>query len=220
MRALLFSGGLDSVMAWHLLDHPQAIYVKLGHKYQDRELATIERLGISTIVIDGPQVGYLEERDGHIPHRNLLLISTVAALGYDTIYIGALAGEASPDKQPRFYRALERALWASEQGPVKIVAPLQRWTKSEALRRTLLAHPGARDLLLASRSCYGESDEPCGRCQACFRRWVALKLNDLPAGPKPSIPPGSARLLVRAGIRSWPAIARNNLDALRAILRS
>ncbi len=219
MKALLFSGGLDSVMAWYLLDKPRAVYVMLGHKYQEQELRTIRELGIPVEVIPGPGVGRLEARDGHIPHRNLLLISTVAAYGYDHIAIGALAGEASPDKQPRFYRALEKALGVSEPGQgVTIEAPLQRWTKSEALRETLLQHPEARLSLEMSRSCYGEGDEPCLKCQACFRRWVALTLNGMPAGPQPEVPAGSLSLVLRAGVRSWPAILRNNLDALKAVL--
>ena len=45
-RALLFSGGLDSFILWHLLDYPTPVYVTLGHKYERRELATIERLGM------------------------------------------------------------------------------------------------------------------------------------------------------------------------------
>ena len=34
-------------------------------------------------------------------------------------------------------------------------------------------------LLLATRSCFGILHDPCGKCGACFRRWVALTNNGL-----------------------------------------
>lgn len=221
--ALLFSGGADSVAAWFLLGRPNAVYVRIGHAYQDRELRTIDhqmrsdpRLNVK--VLQGPDLGDLEQADGHIPHRNALLAATVAAHGYERILLGALAGEASPDKQPRFMRALSQMLSTSESHRVVVEAPLRRYTKTGAIRRLLREHPEAWPMLNASRSCYGNSDEPCLACQACFRRWVAFRLNHLPAGPRPSTPRIRPRLLLDAGVAAWPGIVRNNWDAVRAFL--
>ena len=103
-RIQLFSGGLDSYILWHLLDKPEAVYVRYRHKYQNRELDTITALqaldpDLRVTQSDGPQIGELERADGHIPHRNLLLVATaVACLNSEIVYQGALRGEASLDK--------------------------------------------------------------------------------------------------------------------------
>ena len=154
---LLFSGGLDSFILWHLLGYPTPVYVTLGHKYEQQELATIERLGIDIVRLAGPQVGQLEQADGHIPQRNLLLATTAAAaLQPDIIYLGAVRGETSRDKSGRFLGRTSRLLSFCEQ-PVKVLAPARRWTKTQLVRRYLRRLPDGITYLLATRSCYADS---------------------------------------------------------------
>ena len=217
--ALLFSGGLDSTCALHLLaDAVQPVYVRIGAPYEREELRHAQALTESLHVLDGPSLGYLAEGDGHIRHRNAALAITVATAGYRTIYLGALRGEASRDKSGAFFDSLTRLLRASEAGDWTVTAPFARLTKTGLLRRALAAGM-LPDLALSTRSCYAAEGE-CGRCQACFRRWVALVNCGLPAGERPVVPAARWGPLRDAGVRRWPDIALNNVDALRAIMRA
>lgn len=223
---LLFSGGLDSVALWHLLDKPTPVYVRLGHKYEAAEVDAIAALASAVpdlwpVFVSGPPVGTLEQAGGHIPHRNLLLASTAAAaLDADHVVLGALLGEASPDKSARFLRASSAALTASAGRPVQVTAPARRWTKTGLVRRWLTEHPEAAPLVPLTRSCYAEAGE-CGRCPACFRRHVALyhvglraERPRLPLGASASVAVTAAR---RAGPLRWPALLGNNATALAAV---
>lgn len=231
-RIQLFSGGLDSYILWHLLDKPEAVYVCYGHKYQHRELDTISALQkiepeLSVTVLDGPQVGSLERSDGHIPHRNLLLVTTaVATLDPEIVYIGALRGEASRDKSYRFLRRTTRLLSFGEQ-PVKVLSPSKRYTKTQLVKKFLKQFPNKVEQLAVTRSCYADSEIPCGRCVACFKRWVAMTNNDIeeryqvsPAfGVERSVT-GLLPYMLRMPVSEWLAILQNTFDAIRAMHKS
>ena len=227
----LFSGGLDSFAMWHLLGKPQPVYVRYGHKYEGRELETIGRLeqadpSLRVTTLDGPQIGELEQPDGHIPHRNLLLIGTaVAALQPSVVYIGVLRGETSRDKSNRFLRQTSKLLSFCE-GRVRVLSPSKRLTKTQLVARFIKSFPDFVDGLRATRSCYAESDMPCGQCMACFRRWVAMSNNDIhevyEADPWQVVrrDAGTLAYLWRAPLAEWPGVLRNNLDAVRALWRA
>lgn len=226
---LLFSGGMDSLCAWWLLHRPQAVYVRLGHPYQDDELSTLSRLSnrlpsFRFQVVSGPHVGPLSLADGHIPHRNLLMAATAAAFFPDAthIYLGALWGEASPDKSRRFFRTTSTALSVSEHRRTSVLAPFRGVTKT-GLVRLYLKTGGDPDLLAVTRSCYepGSGRYGCGRCQACLRRWVALRRNGLDCGPRPTWPDATVgnawRNWQRAGFAATPGLVVNNVGALYAL---
>lgn len=237
---LLFSGGLDSFIAWRLL-HAQPFYIELGHRYQDRELAGLERLTTACAqaglildvrrVVDRVLLGDQERIDAHIPYRNLLLAS-LAALDLPssggTIYLGALAGEASRDKSARFYRDLSRLLSYTEHSRVHVRAPFKHLTKTELVYEYLKQFPSMSDvtLLAYTTSCYSGTAQRCGNCQACFRRWVAMSLNGIMEVYDQPPALYGRELIKRRTWRSylplidwreWPGILRNNWQAYRAI---
>lgn len=224
----LFSGGLDSLCLWYLSGQPTPVYVLLGHKYEERETETLMRLAehipkFRAQLIAGPRIGQLEEHDGHIPHRNLLLAATAAAHFPDTdrIVLGALLGEASPDKSARFNRAVSRALSVSEHRRVRVVAPARHMTKTGLLRAFIRRFPERVPLLRLTRSCYAAGADACGQCPACFRRDVALFHTGLSTTP-PRPPAGAGRAEAlraarTAGITRWPELAVNNAIAGLAI---
>lgn len=231
-RIQLFSGGLDSYMLWHLLDKPDAVYVRYGHKYQNRELDTIAALqefepDLRVTLIDGPRIGALEQADGHIPHRNLLLVTTaVASLNPEIVYLGALRGEASLDKSYRFLRRTSRLLSFSEQ-PVKVRSPSKRYTKTQLVAKFIKTYPDKVDRLAVTRSCYADTTMPCGRCVACYKRWVAMTNNGIEEAYQTSPAFGVERSLPallpylwRMPLREWPAVIQNTLDAVRAMRKS
>ena len=226
----LFSGGLDSFAMWHLLGQPEPVYVCYGHKYESRELDTIGRLeqadpSLRVTRLVGPQIGDLEQSDGHIPHRNLLLIGTaVAALQPEVVYLGVLRGETSRDKSSRFLRQTSKLLSFSEQ-PVSVRSPSKRLTKTQLVARFIRQFPDLEGRLRLTRSCYADSDLPCGRCMACFRRWVAMSNNGIyetyQVEPWQTVrwEAGMLAYLRRTPLMEWAGVIHNNLDAAAAIWR-
>lgn len=213
-------------MAWRFAGEPQCLYiVQPGNPYAQQELDAIGRLirlipELQVQAVKGsaqPDV----EADGHVQHRNLSLIVTAAQYS-DTVMIGALKGETSPDKSRSFLRSVEQTLSKSERKRVQVIAPLKGMTKTQALRRHMKRWPLDQFALQQTYSCYAGNE--CGECQACFRRWVALYLNDVEWWTDWNANPwerkGSASdLRYLARTNEWFGVARNNIEAWTAIRR-
>jgi Queuosine biosynthesis protein QueC len=229
-RALLFTGGLDSVMLWRRTNPVELVYVmQPGSPYLLSELTTIcnlcemePRLRVLTIEgADWPE----PEDDGHVPHRNLGLIVQVAAVtGAQRLYLGSVRGESSPDKSRAFLRAASQALSASEHADIRVEAPLRRQTKAWHLSEHLRRWPEDYELLAATRSCYAETGR-CGECLACFRRWVAFKLAGMPAEEHRRAPwerswdtrSAVKRYALGTTATEWRGMLANHRDAQRAL---
>jgi hypothetical protein len=220
---LLHSGGLDSHIAW--LMHPdwKPVYVVHGSGNQHAELGALDTLS----KLD-PRFGYelvkgnrlIAEPDGHIPYRNMLLLTNALAAypQASAVAYGALLGEGSGDKSRRFVKRLERTYRASEGRRVRVLTPLSRLTKAQALRRGLDL-PGG-DHLATTISCYHGNG--CGHCQACFRRGIAEYLCGLRSTP-PELPTetkGVAATLRANKLTRWPSLALSNVDVLRAYVKA
>jgi len=237
-RLLLFSGGLDSYIAWHLLDKPTPIYFRLGHRYQEAEMTTMDRLeaenpGLQVKRDDRLYLGDKELPDAHLPLRNALLLTTAAAVYQpDIIYIGALRGESSRDKSRRFFRNTGKQLSFLLGQRLVVQAPFIGHTKTDLVKAFLKKYPEGGDALRLTFSCYTYTIphsrfKGCGRCMACFRRWVALSLNgiDETYAQNPWEWEQISALNWQAGLRAilkadrqeWGNILVNNAQALRAL---
>jgi 7-cyano-7-deazaguanine synthase in queuosine biosynthesis len=241
-RVLLFSGGQDSFAAWRLLGYPKAVYFDHNQRYMWREHEAIERLslacrkkGLPPLNVEHVKtlnLGTLEACDAHIPHRNLLIAAAAAAqFDPEIVYIVALRGEASRDKSARFFRDTSRLLSFEEGHTVRVESPFRTWGKARVLREYIRRYPKDLDLMCLTFSCYSplsHGGKGCGRCVACFRRWVAFELNgvetcdqfDTPpyewGGTKPTLR-DALKALRKADALEWPAILANNLEAWRAL---
>ena len=249
-RTLLFSGGMDSVMAWRLLGEPRLLYIPIGHAYEEAELRQIQHLkhlcyppeGLPAmhVVVEPKERLLLADVENvenkHVDLRNLML-GGVAVLSSDVIYLAAISGESSRDKAGHFMRLTSRAFSFSEGRRIRFTAPFRSLTKTElvALYLRHFRSYADRKLLLASRSCYsnevdGIEVKGCGRCMACFRRWVAMSNNGieekLAANPWEwdEFRAGNVTTFLNEYGHAWPqewlAIAKNNFDAARAVLRA
>lgn len=182
-RVLLFSGGLDSYAAWHLLSRPPCLYIRTGHKYENSELLAIEELRehepeLDIRIVNRLRLGDTEKPDGHIPCRNLLFaaIGLAESASVSSLYLVALKGESSRDKTRAFARATSRALSEYAGRRVTLHLPFRGYTKTRLIR-SYIRHGGSLAQLLRTHSCYSSAAVPCGRCMACFRRWVAMYSN-------------------------------------------
>jgi 7-cyano-7-deazaguanine synthase in queuosine biosynthesis len=216
---LLHSGGLDSHVCF--LMHPdwKPVYVAHGSENEEAELKALtdlQELDPRFRVVVLRAVTGAARHDGHIAHRNLLLLTTALAVFpmAEAVAFGALLGEGSGDKSRAFCRATERVWRLSEGRNVKLLRPLRHMTKARALRHGM-ALPGGRGLAVTT-SCYHGTH--CGRCQACFRLGIARYLCGLDAVP-PKLPAetlGIQATLEATPVRRWPALALANVDVLRA----
>lgn len=221
---LLHSGGMDSHVCWLLDPTLKAVYVRHGARNEQAELDALEAIArldprFQPTTID---LGFTpdQEFDGHVAHRNaLLLIAALAAFPEaESITYGALLGEGSGDKSAAFTRHLAKALSIGEGRRIRILRPLRHITKAQALRRGL-ALPGGHTLTVTTSCLHGDGQpQGCERCQSCFRLGIAQYLNGLRDDP-PGLPTETKGVV--AALRAnkptrWPSMAAANIDVVRA----
>jgi 7-cyano-7-deazaguanine synthase len=115
----------------------------------------------------------------YVPARNTIFLSLALGwaeiVGAEAIAIGVNALDYSgyPDCRPEYLDAFERlASLATKAGiegrPLRILAPLVRWSKAQIIREGIAL---GLDYGL-THSCYdpGPAGEPCGRCDSCRLR--------------------------------------------------
>jgi len=178
---LLFSGGLDSLIAWYYLDYPTCLYVDLGHRYSVKEKLVTQtlakNLGMKLIIDKRLNLADKEEPDAYIPMRNSFL-AHVGALYGDRVWIIAQKGELDlPDRSPKFFNQITNLLQYLNRNPkISVNSPFFSHTKTDMVAWYVKNQLPVENLLL-STSCYKGTN--CGTCSACFRRWVSLELNGI-----------------------------------------
>lgn len=198
MRSLvLLSGGVDSTVvladAVHRLgaDNVGAVTFGYGQNQERQELlsstAVAHHYGVAHRMVNlgavfGPSAltGQMEVPVGHadapdateVPGRNLVLLSTAAALadgdGYGMVAFGANAADAAgyPDCRPIFVEGLREVIALGTKNHVTLHAPLLYHTKDEVVEAgRRLSAP-----LHLTWSCYRGGEEPCRTCGACTAR--------------------------------------------------
>ena len=192
-RVVLFSGGIDSLggIAFCLKTYPgeplTALYVCLGHRYNDPEYAaaseTIMRMREDGIPIDfqtvNLDIGMFEEADANLPGRNMYLAMVACNLGFSEIHIISQLYETSiPDRTPEFYGKASNILSLLYGREVAVTTPFWEVSKTGIVKCIIEA--GLQRYLPSTWACYDpEGVEPCGKCSACFRRFVSLFNNGM-----------------------------------------
>lgn len=186
------SGGLDSLVAYHrsadLGYDTRAYFIKLNTPYANLEHAAVESLGVEYELIDSgdwpARWKPYETRWQHIlPLRNLLIIASVAEAASDRpgeIWLGATEGEIPPnkgDKSLKFFTATDKILATY---PIKhsLKFPLRYETKTDLVAWWALSGRDT-DELKKTITCQSGTRVPCGKCHACFNRWVAMTNNGI-----------------------------------------
>ena len=172
-KIILLSGGMDSFLSYRLF-YPDLIpvFVDTGSRYGHLDIAFAKQQAPDIQVVN---LAYLRERpDGHVPHRNTVLLASVAnMLDADTICVSAPRGEMVWDQQPAYHAAMQQLLG------IRILNPLIGLTKTQAVAMYLAANGQRWELVERTRSCYSPHQKQCGHCAACVKRWVALSNNDI-----------------------------------------
>lgn len=195
-QVLLYSGGMDSMIAAHL--HPAALklYVATGSRYQEKELGYLRM----THAPESYKVDYrlnlsdIERDDAIVPARNLFL-TAIAALYGENVILCAVNGDGSTDKDMQFSLLHTQLLQHIFSPPhftnykPKIHLPMRERSKGEWVL-WYLENGGDPERLVKSVSCYHPHHFYCGQCKACIRKWVAQEINGLVGTPWNQHPAG------------------------------
>jgi len=181
------TGGMDSTTLWWMaieagLD-PAPVYVDVGQEYAAAELEAASSLCRQPVWLTGT---HLPRRFKHIiPGRNATVIFTVArymqAAGWwGELWLGNLAGETPAiggDKSARFMLTTQHLLTVLGYD-VHLMSPLRGMDKVDLVRWWQAR--GQIDLLRNTKSCFDEFARACGKCQTCFRKFVAFTACGVP----------------------------------------
>ena len=173
---LLFSGGIDSYVAWHYLDKPKTVYFDIGSRYTSKELEFVQTLIPSTIIEQSLYLGNTEQKgSAYIPFRNLFF-ALLGAKYADTIIIAGVKDDMVSDKNEKIFVEFSTLMSTLEGRKIKVISPFWHMTKSQVVRWFMDNVDWSGQMLLNTISCYS-GEVYCGRCRACFRKWCALKDN-------------------------------------------
>ncbi|TGE38597.1 7-cyano-7-deazaguanine synthase QueC [Desulfosporosinus fructosivorans] len=119
----------------------------------------------------------------YVPFRNANLLSVATSIslikGADTIFYGAHSEDARnwayPDCTPEFNGAMANAIYIGSYMKVRLVTPLQWFSKSEVV--ALGKKIGTPFQL--TWSCYNGKEKACGVCPACVGRLHGFEENGL-----------------------------------------
>lgn len=183
-RALLLSGGMDSVALAYWLRPDIAVTIDYGQKPAQAEIAAAcaiaEQLRITHAVVkvDCSSLGSGDltgtEAVAHAPssewwpYRNQLLITLAAmrcaSLGVGELMLGTVKSDGHhADGTPPFVDAMDRLVRMQEGGP-KITAPGIDYTTANLVRQSGIP----RELLAYAHSCH-TSNLGCGTCRGCIK---------------------------------------------------
>lgn len=190
MRALLLSGGMDSV-ALAFWKRPEiAITIDYGQRAAEAEVTAARQvareLGIQheVIAIDCTSIGSGDMAGSNAleiapvpewwPFRNQLLVTFAAArglvLGVTEIMTGSVASDGThADGRPGFYQALD-AVTSFQEGGIRVTAPALGMTTTELVR--LSGVP--RQILAWAHSCH-TGNLACGQCRGCVKHYKVTK---------------------------------------------
>lgn len=176
---LLFSGGLDSYIAWHYYDRPQTLYFNLGTPYSVKELEVVRRLIPDTFIEHSIKLGDRQEgENAYIPYRNLHL-ALLANHYSDTIVIAGLKDDKVNDKNKEIFVDWSMMMTFMMGRPIEVISPFWDMTKEQVVK-WFLDNGGTIKELLSTISCYsGSYEKECNACPACFRKWCALSANNI-----------------------------------------
>jgi 7-cyano-7-deazaguanine synthase in queuosine biosynthesis len=131
---VLFSGGMDSLIAWEYLNRPDRLYVELFHKYQTEERYSIFDMNLpgTMTIMEAPFIGRFEKQDADIPLRNMYLVMMAANLGYSNIWVVVQKDEMSiPDRTPTFFSLASITLTYLMGRQIIVSTPFEKMDKSD-----------------------------------------------------------------------------------------
>jgi 7-cyano-7-deazaguanine synthase len=190
MKALLLSGGMDSIAVAFWQRPEIAITIDYGQRAAGAEITAASQVAKEIgmqheiIAIDcraigsGDMAGNDALRVAPVPEwwpfRNQLLVTFAAArgivLGVTELMTGSVSSDGThADGRPEFYDAIDRVT-AVQEGGIRISAPALDITTAELVRRSGVP----REILAWAHSCH-TGNLACGQCRGCVKHYQVTK---------------------------------------------
>jgi len=187
---LLFSGGLDSFIAYHMLKEKfpkkkiYGLFVNLHTPYSEKELKVVKELSFKTrmdlLLQDCNIAKWMTEEWGYtIPCRNLLL-TAIGSYFSNKIYLISQRGETEiADRTHRFFKEASEEFSIFYGERIK-VGKVVNMTKQDMVK-WYLKRGYNPNLLKETVSCFEKTESKlhCGKCPSCLRKAVALSYNGI-----------------------------------------
>lgn len=189
-RAILLSGGMDSISLAYWLRPEIAITIDYGQAPAQTEIRSskvvAEILGIShhVIKIDCSELGSgdlinksaveISPSTEWWPYRNQLLVTLAAmkavSLNVSELMIASVENDGfHKDGTKLFYEFINK-LVEYQEGAIKVSAPCLEYSTVELIKKSGVP----RDILLWAHSCH-KSNIPCCNCRGCNKYAEVLK---------------------------------------------
>jgi 7-cyano-7-deazaguanine synthase len=190
VKAVLLSGGVDSIALTHWQRPEYAITIDYGQRAAETELAAAAHiaglLGVrhEIIRVDCSSLGSgdmaAQPASVHAPvpewwpFRNQLLLTLAGmratAIGVDELMLGSVASDGShADGRPEFYAQVD-SLMAMQEGAIRVTAPAVGMSTVELVQRS-----GApREIIGWAHSCH-TGPLACGGCRGCVKHYEVMR---------------------------------------------
>jgi len=176
---LLFSSGMDSLIAYYLLDKPQCLHISGHSKYSNKEFEAVKSIKdmhpeMVLHIIDGQfWLRRFEEPDSNILFRNAHFALMAAHFGKH-VYMPCQLGEQEiPDRSPGFFEDMSRML-TYLGGQDYILDPVFPYLTKQDMTGLYLAKGYPKEELWKTYSCESAKPGRCGQCKMCARAAIAL----------------------------------------------
>lgn len=182
-KVLMFSGGMDSIVAWYYTGKPACVHVTGHSRYSFEELYAVTKFmerheEMECEIVEMDWLADFEEEDATIPLRNAHF-AMIGAHFADKVLIPCQLGEQNiPDRSPQFFTEVSSLLSYLQKRPVKVDPVFPNMTKQDMVKWYLDSGHNRAELWL-SYSCFSGKTGRCGECSACFRTAVALDSCDI-----------------------------------------
>ena len=188
-RALLLSGGMDSIAIAYWLRPEIAFTLNYGQVAADAEVAaasavctaleiehqvlTVDCSDIGSDDLSGRDALDLAPKSDWWPFRNQMLVTLcgMAALskGVSEIWVGSVKNDGyHKDGGEDFYQLLSQ-LMSSQEGGLTVTAPAIHLTTTELIKKSAVPD----ELLMWAHSCH-KSNTPCCNCRGCNKYFSVL----------------------------------------------
>ena len=183
-KAILLSGGMDSIALAYWMHPEVAITLDYGQRSAEAEIiaasqvANILSMEHHVLRIDcsslgsGDLVGTTPIGNAPVsewwPYRNQMLVTLALMkaiqLGVCELMVGSVKTDAQhTDGTAAFYEQLSK-LVLMQEGSIKVTAPAIEMTTVELVKRSGIPE----NILMYAHSCH-TSNHPCGRCHGCTK---------------------------------------------------
>lgn len=184
---LMFSGGLDSACAWHILRKPDCLYC--GGPYgparaaNQGEMQAMDSLCALDLEFQSHVVGKFFDwtpfiREGHytLPRENILAIAAWAA-GYNTVLYAWTQNDSKFKERIDHMKRVTTG--AVDMEGFGTDFPVWRFYRHELIERAL-SMGAIKEWLHATWSCVAQGELHCGKCVNCCERFLAFRAAGIP----------------------------------------